>query len=91
MDALHWALVALVVAWTLISLVLGTLVAFLVQKVRAQLRRVDEILQVGHGMAEDVRAPIHAVAQSVREVFGTPPRRQPEPPRDELPGEPAPV
>lgn len=77
MDPLEIALVVLVSVWTLVSLAIGGMVVWLLQKVRAALARVDEILQTTKGVAEDVRAPVHAVAESVREVFGTPPRRTP--------------
>jgi len=76
MTALHWVLVAMVSVWTVVSLVLGALVVLLIQKLRAQLTRVDAILQTTQDVAQDVRAPIHAVAESVREVFGTPPDRR---------------
>jgi hypothetical protein len=69
MDALQIALVALVSVWTLVSLVLGVVVAMGLNKLNAALDRLNEILSSTQAVAQDVRAPVQAVADSVREVF----------------------
>lgn len=71
MDPLQLALVVLVCAWTLISLVLGVMVVMLLNKIKRGVDQVDELLRATRAVADDVRAPVHAVAESVREVFGS--------------------
>jgi hypothetical protein len=86
MDPLEIALVVLVSVWTLVSLVLGFLAVMLLNKIKAGLDKVDELLRTTTQVAEDVRAPVHAVAESVREVFGTgEPRSRRLGPDDPLP------
>ena len=71
MDALQIALVTLVSVWTLVSAVLGVLVVLLLRRIDAALVRLNALLDSTQHVADDVRVPVQALADSVREVFGT--------------------
>lgn len=83
--AVEVALCTLVTIWTLVSLALGVMAFLLVRKVQEAIDRVNALLATGQHVAEDVRAPVQAVAQSFREVFAL---ANPVPP---VPGDPVPV
>ena len=73
------ALLVMISVWTLVSLGLGVLSYMLYAQVRVAVDRVNQLLATGQHVADDVRAPIQAVSESVREVFGTPQTREPLP------------
>lgn len=73
------ALLVMISVWTLVSVALGVLGYMLYAQVRVAVDRVNQLLATGQTVAEDVRAPLHAVSESVREVFA------PSPPREPLP------
>lgn len=65
------ALLVMISVWTLVSLAAGVMGYLLYAQVRVAVDRVNQLLATGQQVAEDVRAPVHAVSESVREVFGT--------------------
>ena len=86
-DVLVIALVAMVSVWTLVSIALGVLAVLMARRIDSWLKHVDAVLSIGQDVAEDVRAPVRAVAESVREVFA--PSVRPAPPVDS--GQPIPA
>lgn len=68
------ALCVMIATWTLVSVGFGVLAYLVYTQVREAINRVNQLLATGQHVAEDVRAPVHAVAESVREVFA--PMRQ---------------
>lgn len=83
--AVEIALVVMISVWTLVSLVLGVMVYMVIEKVKIAVDRFNGLLATGQQVADDVRAPVQAVADSVREVFA--PNEPPTAlrPRDPLP------
>jgi len=69
MDLLQLALVVMISVWTLVSIGAGVLVWMLIAKVNEVIDRLNKLLETTQGVATDVRAPVQAVADSVREVF----------------------
>lgn len=72
--AVEIALCVMIAAWTVVSIALGVLVFMLVKNVQEVVDRLNALLATGQLVANDVRAPVQAVAESVREVFGSGPQ-----------------
>lgn len=70
-TAVEIALLVMISVWTLVSLAAGVLAYLLYAQVRVAVDRLNQLLATGQQVAEDVRAPVQAVSESVREVFGT--------------------
>lgn len=73
-TAVEVALCVMISVWTLVSVALGVIAFMLVRKLQEAVDRVNQLLVTGQHVADDVRAPVQAVAESVREVFAPGPR-----------------